>query len=245
MGQLGVPVGLITRRSEVQILLPLFIMNLILGIDEAGRGPVIGPLVMAGVLIEEEKEQELKGLGVKDSKLINPKRRVFLFDKIRKLARRYDILIIDPKEIDDALNSDSLNLNWLEANKTVELINRLKPNKVILDCPSPNVAKYRRYVYELLDDKNIDIVSEHKADLKYPVVSAASILAKVTRDREIEKIKKKYGDIGPGYSSNPITQKFLKENWNKHPEIFRKSWISWKNHKNAKNQKKLDDFKAT
>jgi len=77
---------------------------------------------------------------------------------------------------------------------------------------------------------------------KSKVVAAASIIAKVTRDKIIEEIQKKYGNTGPGYTSNPVTQKFLKENWDKHPEIFRKSWISWKNHKEKKEQKSLDSF---
>ena len=79
-------------------------------------------------------------------------------------------------------------------------------------------------------------------DTKEVIVGAASILAKVTRDKEIDRIEKKYGEIGPGYTSNLITQKFLKENWDKHPEIFRKSWISWKNHHTQKQQKSLKDF---
>jgi ribonuclease HII len=217
-------------------------MTLALGIDEAGRGPVIGPLVISGVLIEDEKQDKLKDIGVRDSKLLKPEQRSALFSKIQDLAVDDKIIIIEPKEIDDALNSDSLNLNWLEAIKTAELINDLHPEKVYLDCPSPNKSAYVNYVREHLVNKDVEIIAEHKAESKFPVVAAASILSKVTRDEEIKKLEKKYGKIGPGYQSNPITQEFIKGNWDKHPEIFRKTWMTWKNQKKAKGQHKLDDF---
>jgi ribonuclease HII len=216
-------------------------MTLICGIDEAGRGPVIGPMVMAGVLIEEKDLPKLTSLGVKDSKLLTPQRREELYDQIIKTVKKHHIVIVGPKEIDDALDSDELNLNWLEAHKSAEIINTLKPDKAILDCPSNNIQAYTNYVKNLLKTKT-ELVVEHKADLNYIESGAASILAKVTRDREIEKIKKKYGNCGPGYPSNQITINFLKENWNKYPEIFRQSWASYKKHKDAKNQKGLGDF---
>jgi len=125
-------------------------MTLICGIDEAGRGPVIGPMVIAGVLIEEEKLQKLKSLGVKDSKLLTKKKRNQLFKKIIKTIKQYKILILPPKEIDNALESDDLNLNWLEAHKSAEIINKLKPDKVIVDSPSNNCEAYTRYLRKLL-----------------------------------------------------------------------------------------------
>mgnify|MGYP001600488955 CR=1 FL=1 len=216
-------------------------MVLICGIDEARRGPVIGPLVIAGAMMEEKDLPKLDKLGVKDSKLLTPKKREQLFPKIQKICK-YKILIIEPQEIDEAVQSQELNLNWLEALKSVEILKELKPNKAILDCPSPNIAKYTAYVKDKLKQPSIEVICEHKADVNHKIVGAASILAKVTGDRIIEDIKRKYGDIGPGYMSNPITQKFLKENWEKHPEIFRKSWVSWQNHKNGKAQKKLGEF---
>lgn len=199
-------------------------------------------MVMCGVLIEEKDLPKLKSLGVKDSKLLTKKQREFLFNKIIKTVKQYKIIIIPPKEIDDALFSDDLNLNWLEAHKSAEIINELNPNKVIIDSPSNNIKRYTEYLKKLVKNPSIEIICKHKADVLHPEVSAASILAKVIRDKEMEKIQKKYGNTGPGYTSNEITQKFLKENWEKHPEIFRHSWISYKNHKEAKFQKTLEDF---
>jgi ribonuclease HII len=208
----------------------------VLGIDEAGRGPVIGPLVIAGVKIKESKEINLKNIGVKDSKLLTPMQRENLFDSVLKIADKYKVIIISPSEIDSALYSDSTNLNWLEADKAVEIINALKPKSAYIDCPSTNTKKYEEYLHKKLNVK-ADLIVEHKADFNYPVVSAASIIAKVTRDREIEEIKKKIGvNFGSGYPSDPLTQDFLKENYNRYSEIFRHSWSSFKRAAEKKNQ---------
>jgi len=217
-------------------------MTTVLGIDEAGRGPIIGPLVIAGVLIDKKDEKKLKEIEVKDSKLLSQKQREFLFDKIIKIAKSTSILIIEPEEIDKhILKDDTSNLNWLEAKKSAEIINEFAPKTVILDSPHPKPEKYADYVRNILE-KETDIISENKADVTYPVCSAASILAKVTREREMDKIKAKYGNTGPGYPSNEITQEFVKNNWNKHPEIFRKSWKTFQKVANQKNQSKLKDF---
>ena len=218
-------------------------MVLLLGIEDAGRGPVIGPLIMAGVVIAEEKQEELTRLGVKDSKMLSPDTREILYDKILALAEAHSIKIISPQEIDEAMASEHLNLNWLEAIKTGEIINELDSERVIVDCPSTNCAAYEAYLKKLIE-KEVELIIEHKADQNYPVVSAASIIAKVTRDREIEKIKKEIGvDFGSGYMSDEKTLRFLEGNHHKYPEIFRKKWVSFKNAVDKKNQKTLGDFK--
>ena len=211
----------------------------VLGIDEAGRGPVIGPMIIAGVMIHDGKEAELGA--VKDSKLLTHKKRIELNHLIQSHSE-FKIIQIEPQEIDEALLSDSLNLNWLEAHKQAEIINELNPDVAIIDCPSPNCKKYTEYLMDLLKNKEIKLIVEHKADVNYPVCSAASIIAKVRREEEMDKIKKKYGNTGPGYPANEITKKFVKENWEKHPEIFRKTWSTFKNHEKMKNQKKIGEF---
>lgn len=216
----------------------------ILGIDEAGRGPVIGPLVIAGVMITEGNEKKLGA--VKDSKLLAHKARIQL-SKIIMENSKFEIIEVTPAEIDAAVESkEGMNLNWLEAHKQAEIINKLKPDVAIIDCPSINCKAYESYLKKIINNKEIKLIVEHKADVNYPVCSAASIIAKVRREEEIEKLKKKYGDFGPGYPSNEITQNFVKNNWNKHPEIFRKSWSTFKNYSNPqtnpKKQKKLGDF---
>jgi ribonuclease HII len=215
---------------------------IVCGIDEAGRGPVIGPMVICGVVIDEKDSDKLVKLGVKDSKLLTPQRREELFSKIISIIKDFKIEIVSPDKIDTVLNDPYLNLNWLEALVSAKIINQLKPDKVILDCPSPNLKAYSDYVRKELD-KDCIIVAEHKADVNYPVVSAASILAKVTRDAEIEKIKKKIGvNFGSGYPADPVTKEFLKNNYNKHPEIFRKTWSSYKAVVAGRRQKSLGEF---
>ncbi|MFH1209694.1 MAG: ribonuclease HII [archaeon] len=216
--------------------------KLVLGLDEAGKGPVIGSLFIAGALFEEKDIPKLKKIGVKDSKLLTHKRRLELETQIKRLAKKYKIIKVSPQEIDHAIDGGTgLNLNWLEAHKTAQIINELNPDKVILDCPSPNIEKYKNYVKKLLKNKDVELVVEHHAE-KFEPVGAASILAKCAREEEVEQLKRKYGNIGPGYTSNEVTQRFIKENYDKYPEIFRKSWSTWKNHNNSQAQKKLDEF---
>lgn len=210
------------------------------GIDEAGRGCVIGPLVICGAMIEESKEEQLKNMGVKDSKLLTPLKRERLFEALPEVVK-FEIMIVSPSEIDSyVLSETGENLNWLEAQKSVEIINRLQPEKAILDCPSQNTKAYKEYVTERLLHKKLDIRAEHKADVNYPIVGAASILAKVTRDEEIAKIKKNVGeDFGSGYMADPKTAAFLKKNWNKYPSIFRQSWAPYQALQKGGSQKKL------
>jgi len=211
----------------------------ILGIDEAGRGPVIGPLIVAGVMIDKDDEDKLEG--VKDSKLLKHDVRIELDAKIKRDSK-FKIIEVSPKEIDEALLSEELNLNWLEAHKQAEIINELKPDRAIIDCPSTNCPAFEEYLRDLLEDKNVELVVEHKADMNYPTCAAASILAKVRREEAMDEIKKKYGNTGPGYPANPITKKFVAENWEKYPEIFRQTWATFKKHQKMKDQKSLDVF---
>jgi len=216
----------------------------IVGIDEAGRGPIIGPMVMCGVVIEEGQEKELEALGVKDSKLLSPSARERIAKTLEKKYKHH-IVIISPIEIDSVVgNGKTKNLNWLEAEKAGEIVNALKPDRVLIDCPSPNLKAYTEFIRERVDGKR-EIVCEHKADAKYLVVGAASIIAKVTRDAEIEKLKKHVGvDFGSGYIADPKTKLFTEKCWNKHPEVFRHSWAPYRKlvQEIAGKQQKLKDF---
>jgi len=213
---------------------------IIAGVEEAGRGPVIGPMVIAIACVEEKDEFKLKTLGVKDSKLLTPHQRERLYNEIKDLCD-YRVIKVSPEEIDNAVSSEDTNLNWLEADKTAVLINKLKPQRVILDCPSTNLREYKRYIKKKLKYKP-RLVVEHKADVKYTIVGAASILAKVTRDNEIKKLKAKYKvDFGSGYPSDPLTVEFTRKYYDKYP-FFRKSWETWKKAKKHGGQKRLGEF---
>ena len=217
-------------------------MVTICGIDEAGRGPVVGPLVIVGVLLEEKAETTLKSLGVKDSKQLTSKNREALVEAIQKTVKKFKLIQINPKEIDAHVVADDSNLNNLEMVKTAEIINSLKPKKAYVDCPSNNIKAYSSALKSLLKH-DVELVCSHKADDKYVSVGAASILAKVHRDEEIEKIKLKINeDFGSGYPSDPRTVEFLKKNYSKHSSIFRKSWASYKNVAEGKKQKGIGDY---
>jgi ribonuclease HII len=214
---------------------------MICGIDEAGRGPVIGPLVIAGVLVDNDLK--LRELGVKDSKLHTKKEREFLFKKILGIVKDYKIISLTPDIIDEALKSATSNLNILEARTTTEILNHLKPETAYIDLPDRNLARYSGYITAGLSCK-VKLVCEHKADFTYPVVSAASILAKVTRDRYLDFLREKFGeDFGSGYPGDEKTIRFLEKHWNNsNINFFRKEWMSWKTMKQNKEQKRLFDY---
>ncbi len=222
---------------------------LVLGIDDAGRGPIIGPMVMAGVLLNSKDEPKLKSLGVKDSKQVIQTKRVLLAEEIKNIAISYHIVTIPSNEI-DGREAAGLNLNKLEAVKTAEIINQLnKTNekiKVFIDCPSTNIKKWESYLKGYVErTENLDFFVEHKADVNHVSCSAASILAKVTREEEVEKIKKRIGkDFGSGYPSDPATKKFIEEHGKKHKKdgIIRETWATWQNQKTKKAQLKLNEF---
>lgn len=218
----------------------------VVGIDEAGRGSIIGPMVLCGVAIEEGEEEELEMLGVKDSKLLSPSARERIAKELEKKFK-FHTVIISPIEIDSVVGNGKVkNLNWLEAEKAAEIVNVLKPNRVVVDCPSPNVKAYAAFIGERLDHRQgRQVVCEHKADAKYLVVGAASIIAKVVRDAEVEKLKVHVGvDFGSGYIADPRTKAFTEKYWNKHPELFRHSWAPYKRLVEgiAGKQARLDNF---
>ncbi len=220
-----------------------------LGIDDAGRGPVIGPMVLAGCLIDEDAEKELKKLGVKDSKQLTQKRREFLAEKIKEKAEAFEIVMAKPIEIDES-NKQGINLNELEAIKSAEIINKINKEhekiKVIVDCPSPSIKKWQDLLKTKIENlSNLEISCEHKADKNHIAVSAASILAKTEREREMDILKKEFGnEVGSGYPSDPLTCRFLEKHTQRHKDagIFRQTWETWKKACSKKEQKKLSEF---
>jgi len=215
-----------------------------IGVDEAGKGPVVGPMVVAGCLIESDCEEELKELGVKDSKKLSQKQREVLEKEIKKHALAFKTRKIYPEEI-DLKNQEGVNLNELESRVIIEVIANLcespeiKENskiQVVIDCPSAGIEKWQSQLVEKLvqkkvNVKNLSFICENKADANHVVVSAASILAKCVREKEMGILKEKYPGIGSGYPSDPNTKKFLQEDIKKYNDqgIFRKSWETWKN----------------
>jgi ribonuclease HII len=201
---------------------------LVAGVDEAGRGCVIGPLVVAGVAVQTENLQLLAELGVKDSKLLTAKKREALYPEIIKLTQNHHIIKVPPAQIDKVVRSSRVlhKLNRLEAQTMAKIIDALKPDEAYVDAADVLEQRFGSHISECLRHKT-KIVSKHKADRTYPVVSAASIIAKVERDGEIAKLKIKYGDFGTGYLTDDKTMVFLKRLLEKNsdfPSCIRKSW---------------------
>jgi ribonuclease HII len=200
----------------------------IAGVDDAGRGPIIGPLVIAGVLLDDKDLSRLVDSGVKDSKRLSPRRREELAAEIKKLALKYHVAMLSPTEIDIVVETGKKlhKLNRLEAQTMAKVITILKPDVAYVDASDVLADRFKQHVAENLTFK-VQIISEHKADAKYPIVSAASIIAKVERDRALSALQEKYGNIGCGYATDPNTIKFL-EKWirkfGSYPDFVRKSW---------------------
>lgn len=212
------------------------------GIDEAGRGPVIGPMVMAACMIDERDEFQLQTLGVKDSKLVQRKDIGRMFLLIKSLCRTKAI-VISPEEIDKAILNPDDNLNKLEARTSAKLIAFLKPDVAILDCPSNNIPPYTRMVRNHIPERMRPLLrAEHQADANHAVASAASIIAKHLREEEIKKLKRTYKvNFGSGYPSDPKTIRFVKENFRLYP-FFRKTWFTYKNAVVESSQSRLETF---
>jgi len=200
----------------------------IAGVDDAGRGSIIGPLVIAGVLFDDKDLHKLMDLGVKDSKRLSPRRREQLAAEIKELALKYHIAMLSPAEIDKVVETGRKlhKLNRLEAQTMAKVITILKPDVAYVDASDVLADRFKQHIAENLPLK-VQIISEHKADANYPIVSAASILAKVERDKAISELQEKHGNIGCGYPTDHNTIKFL-EGWIRkfgfYPDFVRKSW---------------------
>ena len=218
---------------------------MICGIDEAGRGPVIGPLVIAGVNFENETI--LVENNVRDSKKIMPKKREILARKIKETAVDYDIVIVSASDIDDMRRV--MTLNEIELNVFSRIINKLKPDICYVDSADVNDKRFGKNILSRLSFKP-EIISRHKADEIYPIVGAASILAKTRRDEEVRNIEIELKNkldmpLGSGYPADPVTQRFLKtwvKTFRELPPHVRCSWETTKKIIAENSIKKLDDF---
>ncbi|MFX0009596.1 MAG: ribonuclease HII [Candidatus Hermodarchaeota archaeon] len=201
--------------------------NLIIcGIDEAGRGPVFGPMIICGLCFYKNQLGFLKKIGVKDSKKLTSKKRKELSVIIRQNAFKVKLAEVSVKEIDQR-EKKNLTLNQIEEFYMSKLINDLKPDIIYIDAADVNEQRFAKSIKKLLDYTPNKIIAEHKADDIYPIVSASSIIAKVERDLFIEQLKRKFGDFGSGYPSDMKSIEFLR-NWilsnNQIPPFARRSW---------------------
>lgn len=200
------------------------------GIDEAGRGPMFGPLVVCGVLVDLDSLEFLKKAGVKDSKALSARRREEYSKMIRKVASKIIVEKISAIQIDTS-RAKGTNLNETEVKVFASIAKKLNPTELYLDAADVKAERFGANVRKVsgLQEKKCKIVSEHRADSKYVIVSAASIIAKTERDAAIKKLHKRYGDFGSGYPTDPKSIAFLKDlirSGKDLPFFVRRSWES-------------------
>jgi len=190
-------------------------------VDEAGKGSVLGPMVVAAVGCRAT--EDLAALPIRDSKVLRPKQREALYEI---LFRDFSIAIvtIDAAGIDEARSR--MSMNECVAELHAEALMGLRPESAYVDACDVNAERYGRTVADYLDFP-CDIISEHRADARYKIVGAASVVAKVTRDRAIKDLDEQYGNVGSGYPSDPVTIEFLRgyvRDYGNPPPCARRSW---------------------
>lgn len=215
----------------------------IAGVDEAGRGPLFGPMVVAIAVIGEGKEHLLVESGVKESKQLTPPKRRAVKSKLEKILDFYALRVVEPPEIDEAVSRGGLNL--LEARVMGELIlkalERLPVRVVYVDSPDPKPERFGELLARLAG-QNVRIIARNGADRDFAIVAAASVIAKTVRDQLVDELRKRYGDFGSGYPSDPKTREFA-EKWLKEhgepPPFARRTWRTWSA---LSSKRTLDDF---
>jgi ribonuclease HII len=214
---------------------------MLVGIDEAGRGPVLGPLVVCGVAVVEDNREALESLRLKDSKKYSRLQREELASTILSLVE-CEYAEIAASSID--FQRCNKTLNEIEIELFSQVLTRFSHARlIIVDACDVNAARFGEQLCSL--SRVSSLISEHKADEHYPIVSAASIIAKVRRDARIDELKEEYGDFGSGYPSDEKTIEFLRQyikNEGKLPPIARSSWLTSKNLLNECFQRTLDIF---
>ncbi len=218
---------------------------MIAGIDEAGKGPVLGPMCVAGLLVDEKKLDNITRIGVKDSKKLTPKKREALSVEIKNLADKIFILEVSPGQIDELRKV--ITMNEIMVACYVKVLEELRPESAFVDAADVIAERFGENIKKKYSG-DLNITSEHNADEKYPIVSAASILAKVRRDELVRNIEKTAGtEIGSGYPSDRKTITFL-ENWVREhgslPDFARSSWETSKNiiERSRKSQRTITDY---
>ena len=193
----------------------------ICGIDDAGRGSMIGPLVIAGISIKKKDLKKLRSIGVRDSKKLTPEVREILYKKILKIVDNYNVIRITPRTIDRSVFKH--NLNHLEAKNMAKIVLKLKSDVSYVDSCDVDYKRFGREISLL--SSNAKIKSYHHADSRFVTVAAASIIAKVSRDRSIHRLNKNF-DLGSGYPSDKKTVRVLKKilSKKKSKTFIRMSW---------------------
>ena len=200
--------------------------------------------MICAYVVEYEKHQDLKKMGAKDSKLLSKKQRETLYPQLKNIAADIKVKHLSPAEIDELRKNISLNV--IEQQIMLKLTKEVAYDLEAIYIDAADVNEKRFGLVFEKEFPKAKIISKHQADKHFPVVSAASIIAKVERDREIESLALKVGeDIGSGYPADPKTKSFLKKYYSKHkkfPPYVRESWDTTKKIKKEFANSKLTDY---
>jgi ribonuclease HII len=227
------------HHASIQISCSGYQMSMFCGVDEAGKGAVLGPMVVAAVA--SDHEDLLPGIGIKDSKQLSPEKRTLLYEEIAATCS-IALRVVSAAEIDSGRKS--MTLNVMLARLHAAVITDLVPDFAYVDACDVIAERYGHMVTNFLGCR-CHVRAEHHADESFPLVSAASIVAKVIRDREIEALATKYGDIGSGYPSDQRTVEYLFEvirHSGKPPVFARSSWKTVEKMISEKEQASILDF---
>ncbi len=215
----------------------------VLGLDEAGRGSLVGPLVVGGFLAPAMSLPTLGRIGVTDSKLLRPQRREAIYRRLTEIGTRF-VHEIPPAEVDRYVRRGRL--NDLEAEYFARIVRRTRPDFVYLDACDPVPLRFGETVRRLSGASSI-VHAHHHADLRFPVVGAASIVAKVRRDRAVATLRRRLGEeLGSGYPSDGRTVAFVRgalQNGAPDPVWLRRSWATTERLKRECTARTLDDFR--
>lgn len=209
------------------------LQTLYIGIDEAGRGPVLGDLVIGLVVLNNEQFGFLKNIGIRDSKELSSSQREYLLSFIRENSVLVKTTYLPPVVIDRfKLNRLLARIVISMVNNTLCILRKLFDENTVIKVFIDEITGYGDSIKTMIDRrffKNIDIVIESNADKKYLVVSAASIVAKYFRDKNLYLNKRIYGDFGSGYPADRRTRNWIEEYYKIYkdpPLIIRRSWAT-------------------
>ncbi|EMA08388.1 ribonuclease HII [Haloferax denitrificans] len=212
------------------------------GVDEAGKGPVLGPMVAAAVRADPDALPE----GIADSKRLSPERRAELAAKLRERDDvEVGVAFVEPETIDDP--ETDMNLLTVRAQVEAAAEVAVDADELVCDAGDVSESRFGRRVREGVAEAgvSVEVHAQHRADDEHAIVGAASIVAKVERDRRVEALAAEYGEVGSGYPSDGTTRKFLREYVREHgilPDCARKSWSTCADLMAAHEQSSLGDF---
>jgi ribonuclease HII len=213
-----------------------------LGVDEAGKGPVLGPMVAAAV----RAPPDALPADVDDSKRLRPERRRSMAATLRDHPETtVGVAVVGVDRIDDP--GTDMNRLTVAAHAEALAAAARRGDDAVADAGDVDADRFARRLREALSSAGADVPvrAEHGADGSFAHVGAASVVAKVERDARVDALGDRYGDVGSGYPSDPTTRAFLREWVREHgtlPACARASWRTSEDVLAAAEQSALSEF---